>query len=74
MRRTADGWWCRTLTLPPGEYKFSYLVNGTEWVPDYAAGGIEPNRLGGWVSCLSVCRQQQMTPDDHPALHVSSAA
>jgi hypothetical protein len=54
LRRAADGWWTVSLRLEPGDYLFNYLVDGREWLPDYAAHGIRPSGYGGWVSQLCV--------------------
>lgn len=34
LERTDDGQWKVTLSLPPGRYRFSFLVDGRSWRPD----------------------------------------
>jgi hypothetical protein len=34
VRAGAHGAWSLRLALPPGRYRYSYLVDGTRWVPD----------------------------------------
>ncbi len=52
MRRDEDGWWRIRMALPPGEYRFKYVVDGSLWEADFAAYGVEMSRLGGWTSVL----------------------
>ncbi len=40
MQYDGEGWWVATMTLPPGEYRFRYLVDG-RWFTDFAANGVE---------------------------------
>lgn len=54
MTRESSGWWSATTDLAPGDYEFSYLVNHSTWLPDYAASGVKRNGFGGWVSQLHV--------------------
>lgn len=54
MTREATGWWSVKAAVPVGDHDFSYLVNGSAWVPDYAANGVRRNRFGGWVSQIHV--------------------
>ncbi len=54
MERVEDGWWSARVRVPKGEHRFSYLVDGRYWMPDYAANGIEHNQDGQWVSRLDV--------------------
>jgi 1,4-alpha-glucan branching enzyme len=54
MRRESTGWWSATLALPTGDHDFSYLVNGSTWLADYAASGVKRNNYGGWVSQIAV--------------------
>jgi hypothetical protein len=49
-----DGWWRATRKLSPGTYSFSYLVDGRNWMPDYAAAGVRRNASGRWTSVLQV--------------------
>ena len=55
VRLTPDGpgRWSVEVTLPPGVYKFSIIVDGTEWtVPDGVA--TVPDEFGGRVALLIV--------------------
>ncbi len=54
MIREHTGWWFVRLELPPGDHDFSYLVDGSTWLPDYAASGVRRNSYGGWVSQVAV--------------------
>jgi 1,4-alpha-glucan branching enzyme len=54
MARGHDGWWSVNVPVPSGVHRFSYLVDGRYWMPDYAANGIEHNEHGQWVSRLDV--------------------
>ena len=57
MAREHTGWWTTTLApeaLPAGDHDFSYLVNGSHFLADYAASGVKRNGYGGWVSQISV--------------------
>jgi 1,4-alpha-glucan branching enzyme len=54
MTREDTGWWTITLGLSAGDHDFSYLVNGSHWLADYAATGVKRNGFGGWVSQISV--------------------
>lgn len=55
LNRDGDsGWWRLRLQLPPGEHAFQYLIDGREWIADYAAFGVEMNEFGGWVSRIVV--------------------
>ena len=59
MAREHTGWWSITLSptiLTPGDHDFSYLVNGSHWLADYAASGVKRNGYGGWVSQISVAQ------------------
>lgn len=51
---SARGWWSSCAELGPGEHEFCYLVDGSLWMPDYAAGGIRRNSDGRWISLLFV--------------------
>ena len=48
------GWWVIQTPIVPGEHEFCYLVNGSTWLPDYAAGGVRRNTQGRWISQLSI--------------------
>lgn len=54
MRHGVDGWWSADVALPEGDRSFQYLIDGSVWVPDYAAQGLERNQFGTWVSLLHV--------------------
>jgi hypothetical protein len=54
MVSSRAGWWTARVALEPGEHRFSYLVDGHWWLPDYAAGGVSRTDLGDWVSCIAV--------------------
>lgn len=54
MKRENPGWWTATVQIAPGEHQFSYLVDGSVWLADYAAHGVRLNDYGGWVSQLRV--------------------
>ncbi|MBX3357819.1 MAG: hypothetical protein KF745_05260 [Phycisphaeraceae bacterium] len=54
MEQGKDGWWHAESEAPPGDHLFSYLIDGSTWLPDYAAHGIKANGFGGWVSVLHV--------------------
>lgn len=60
MLREHTGWWCVEIALTPGDHDFSYLVNGSHWVADYAASGVRRNGFGGWVSQLHVPPEVQV--------------
>jgi 1,4-alpha-glucan branching enzyme len=65
MRMDEQGWWRLRMSLPPGEYRFKYLVDADQWEADFAAYGVEPDRLGGWNSVLWI---------DEPAKKAKSLA
>jgi len=50
----ARGWWSLRVTAPEGDHAFSYLVDSTWWLPDYAAHGVKRNEHGNWTSLLFV--------------------
>ena len=48
MKRRKDGSWSLTVRLPRDQqFRFRYLVDGTEWVTDESADGFETNEYGG---------------------------
>ena len=62
LEKDHRGWWHLSLHLPPGEHRFNYVVNGTEWIADYAAFGVERSEdEDRWQSVLWL-------EDDRPAL------
>lgn len=62
MRRCDGGWWSAAVRMPPGDCTFKYIVNGGSPLPDYAAGGLERDRDGMWVSCLHVPDRPSAAP------------
>jgi 1,4-alpha-glucan branching enzyme len=54
LRRSPAGWWEGDVPITPGEHRFSYLVDGRHWMPDYAASGLERDDAGNLVSALVV--------------------
>jgi len=54
MSRDAAGWWIAREALGGGEHEFQYLIDGRDWLTDFAAGGIRRNLFGAWVSVVSV--------------------
>ncbi len=54
MKKNSDGWWSCTCILEKGDYQFQYLVDGWDWVADFAAHGVERNEYGTWRSLLTV--------------------
>lgn len=55
MARHEDGWWSAALRLEPGDYAFCYFVDEREWIPDYAAFGVEVDEeTGQWLSRVLV--------------------
>ena len=37
VRSGSDGVWTATLTVPPGQHQYAFVVDGAQWVPDPAA-------------------------------------
>jgi len=58
MRQEAPGTWEVGLDLPPGTYRFRYLVDGRYWLTDWACFGVEANGQGEWNSVLYVPSDQ----------------
>lgn len=54
MEREDTGWWSVTVEVPVGDHDFSYLVDDSVWMADYAASGVKRNPFGGWVSQIHV--------------------
>ncbi len=54
MLREPSGWWAAKVEMISGDHLFSYLVDGSVWLADYAASGVKANGYGGWVSQLHV--------------------
>lgn len=57
MQRDSQGWWVARVPLPPGEYQFRYVADGT-WYTDFASHGIEVNASG--------CNSLLFVPDRAP--------
>lgn len=54
LERQDAGWWTTTSTIPAGEHEFSYLVDHSIWLADYAAHGVKLASSGQWVSSLRI--------------------
>lgn len=55
MRRTGrSGYWELVLDIPPGEHRFSYILDGTQQMPDPTIPLREPDDFGGVNSILTV--------------------
>lgn len=52
MQCDERGWWRLKLALPPGEYRFKYLVDRKQWEADFAAFGVEMDANNGWTSVI----------------------
>lgn len=53
LRRDASGEWHTTLRLPPGRYRFAYVVDRAEWRADSHAA-LAPDDFGRPTSVLTV--------------------
>jgi hypothetical protein len=49
-----SGYWETTVNLPPGEYRFSYIVSGGERIADPTVAARESDDFGGENSILTV--------------------
>lgn len=49
-----SGYWELVLDIPPGEHRFSYLLDGREQMPDPTIPIREPDDFGGFNSILHV--------------------
>ena len=58
-----SGWWRLRLALPPGEYRFKYVVDGKLWEADFAAFGVEMCTTGGWNSVLWVSAHETVNAE-----------
>ncbi len=67
LTRDRDGWWRMHLALPPGEYRFKYVVDQTLWEADFAAYGVEMCKVGGWNSVLYIAE-----PSRTAAMHLAA--
>lgn len=52
MQQDERGWWRLKLALPPGEYRFKYVVDNKHWEADFAAFGVEMDSNNGWTSIV----------------------
>lgn len=59
MRHTGEGWWEAAADVPPGDWRFRYLIDGWRWATDFAAHGIEHNTFGSLDSCLLLARRSR---------------
>ncbi|MGH7520434.1 MAG: isoamylase early set domain-containing protein [Gemmatimonadales bacterium] len=41
VRSGAAGLWTATITLPPGQHQYAFVVDGVRWVPDPAAPAVD---------------------------------
>lgn len=64
MTRTDDGNWVARISLPPGDFKFRYRVDG-EWFIDYAAFGLEHGAFG-MDSIVRISHQADNPRADRP--------
>jgi len=54
LRPVKGGWWTVTLTPPPGEHEFHYIVDDARPLADFAADGIRMTPEGGWITSLLI--------------------
>ena len=54
LLRNPSGLWQTKITPPPGEYRYKYVVNQTEWIEDPANLMKVPDEYGGLNSVLSI--------------------
>ncbi len=54
MMSDGSGWWTAEIRVDPGHFEFQYVIDGREWIADYAATGVRRNAFGLWVSQLWV--------------------
>ena len=52
MKKSKDGVWTKTATLPPGRYEYRLLVDG-QWCDDPECQTRQPNQFGG-ENCVCV--------------------
>jgi 1,4-alpha-glucan branching enzyme len=61
MKKSKDGVWKKTVSLPPGRYEYRLLVEG-QWCDDPECQNRQPNQFGG-ENCVYVV-QDDSTPRD----------
>jgi 1,4-alpha-glucan branching enzyme len=49
-----DGIWSVSLPLPPGRYRYAFLVDGTRWMADPAAPAAADSDFGSTNSVVTV--------------------
>ncbi len=54
LARRKDGRFSATVTLPPGRYRFRYLVDGERWENDWSADEYVANDYGSDDSVVSI--------------------
>lgn len=50
----ADGVWSISVTLPPGQHEYAFVIDGRQWVADPAAAIAVSDEFGGRSSVVSV--------------------
>lgn len=55
------GWWRTRVALEAGKHRFKYVIDGRIWETDYAAYGVENDKLGGWNSVVLVADTKPAT-------------
>jgi 1,4-alpha-glucan branching enzyme len=56
LTRGHDGQWRATVSLPPGRYRFAYLLDGHEWRTDPRATSV-PDGFGQATSVLTIVNE-----------------
>ena len=49
-----DGLWVTTVTLPPGEHEYQFIIDGKERIADPLASVVKPDGFGGRNSVLAL--------------------
>ncbi len=52
LKKSKDGVWKKTISLPPGKYEYRLLVDG-QWQDDPQCPNRQPNQFGG-TNCVCV--------------------
>jgi cytoskeletal protein CcmA (bactofilin family) len=60
MVRDAQGTWSTLYALPPGEYKYKFIIDG-EAVPDPDVADKVPDGMGGWATPIEVKSRRRTT-------------